>query len=84
MVFNLLFYSYNVPKFNYHILQYLSNRILSESMTHQITDKVLALAGAAGSLVASIFLSPPKYVWGVSGLVIAATSLGLFLQNRWV
>jgi hypothetical protein len=80
----LLFYSYNVPKFNYRILQYLSNRILSESMTHQITDKILALAGAAGSLVASIFLSPPKYVWGVSGLVIAATSLGLFLQNRWV
>jgi hypothetical protein len=53
-------------------------------MAHQIADKILGLVGAAGSLVASVFLSPPKYVWGVSGLVIAATSLGLILQNRWV
>ncbi len=48
-------------------------------MAHHITDKILGLAGAAGSLIASIFLSPPKYVWGVSGLVIAATSFGLYL-----
>lgn len=53
-------------------------------MAHQISDKILALAGTAGSLVASIFLSPPKYVWGLSGLVVATASFGVFLKNRWV
>jgi len=53
-------------------------------MAQHISDKILGLAGAAGSLVASIFLSPPKFVWGLSGLVVATTSLGIFLKNRWV
>lgn len=53
-------------------------------MASKITDTVLAAITAAGSLVASIFLSPPKYVWGISGLVIASAALGLILKSRWI
>ncbi len=53
-------------------------------MADKISTKLLGAIGAAGSLVASIFLSPPKYVWGVSGLVIAAASLGVLLKQHWV
>lgn len=53
-------------------------------MADQIANKVLGAITAAGSLVASIFLSPPRYVWGISGLVIAASSLGLILKHNWV
>jgi hypothetical protein len=53
-------------------------------MASRIADSVLAGITAAGSLIASIFLSPPKFVWGACGLVIAASAVGLFLRNRWV
>lgn len=53
-------------------------------MADKLTNKVLSGIAAAGSLVASIFLSPPKYVWGVSGLVIAASAFGLILKHHWV
>lgn len=53
-------------------------------MADKISGKVLGALGTIGSLVASIFLSPPKYVWGVSGLVIAAASLGVLLRQQWV
>jgi hypothetical protein len=53
-------------------------------MAHQISSKVLGAIGTVGSLVASIFLSPPQYVWGISGLVVAAASLGLVLRQQWV
>jgi len=53
-------------------------------MASKVADKILGGLTAVGSLVASIFLSPPKYVWGISGLVIAATSLGIILKNHWV
>ena len=53
-------------------------------MASKITDMVLAGITAVGSLIASIFLSPPKYVWGVSGLVIASAAFGLILKSRWV
>jgi hypothetical protein len=29
-------------------------------------------------------LAPPKYVWGLSGLVVAAASLGVVLKHHWV
>jgi hypothetical protein len=45
---------------------------------------MLAIYGFAGSLISTIFLSPPKYVWGVSGLVISLASLALFMKNRWI
>lgn len=53
-------------------------------MAEKLSEKVLSGIVAAGSFVASIFLSPPKYVWGVSGLVVAATGLGLILKHHWV
>jgi len=53
-------------------------------MADKLTDKVLSGIVAAGTLVASVFLTPPKYVWGVSGLVIAASGLGLILKHHWV
>ena len=53
-------------------------------MADKIADKILGGITAAGSLVASIFLSPPKYVWGISGLVVAASSLGMIIKNHWV
>jgi regulator of protease activity HflC (stomatin/prohibitin superfamily) len=53
-------------------------------MADKIANKILGGITAAGSLVASIFLSPPKYVWGISGLVVAASSLGLIIKNHWV
>jgi hypothetical protein len=53
-------------------------------MASRIADSVLAGITAAGSLIASIFLSPPKFVWGACGLVIAACGVGLFLRNRWI
>lgn len=49
-----------------------------------LSDKMLAVYGFAGSLLSSIFLSPPRYVWGISGLIIVSASFGLFLKNRWV
>ena len=53
-------------------------------MASRISDLILAAIGTAGSLVASVFLSPPKFVWGISGLIIAAAGFGLILRNRWV
>lgn len=53
-------------------------------MADKISTKLLSAIGAVGSLVASIFLSPPKYVWGSSGLVVAAASLGVILKQHWV
>jgi hypothetical protein len=53
-------------------------------MASKITDSILAGISAIGGLVASIFLSPPKYVWGISGLIMAAAGLGLIMKNRWV
>lgn len=44
----------------------------------------MALYGFAGSVLSTIFLSPPRYVWGVSGLLIAGASFGLLLRNRWI
>ena len=49
-----------------------------------LSDKFLALYGFAGSLVSTIFLSPPRYVWGICGLFIAGGSLGLYMKNRFV
>lgn len=49
-----------------------------------ISDKFLAVYGFAGSLVSTVFLSPPKYVWGLCGLVVAGASFGLFLSQRFV
>lgn len=49
-----------------------------------LSDKFLALYGFAGSLVSTVFLSPPRYVWGICGLFVAAGSFGLFMQRRFV
>jgi hypothetical protein len=49
-----------------------------------ISDKILAVYGFGGSLVSTIFLSPPRYVWGITGLFVAGASAGLFMRNRWV
>lgn len=49
-----------------------------------LQDKFLAIYGFAGSLVSTIFLSPPRYVWGIAGLFVAGGSFGLYLQNRFV
>ena len=49
-----------------------------------LSDKFLAIYGLAGSLVSTVFLSPPKYVWGLCGAVVAGASLGLFLSHRFV
>lgn len=49
-----------------------------------LQDKFLAIYGFAGSLVSTIFLSPPRYVWGIAGLFVAGGSFGLFLHNRFV
>jgi len=49
-----------------------------------ISDKFLALYGFAGSLVSTIFLSPPRYIWGVCGLFVAGGSLAIYLQSRFV
>ncbi len=53
-------------------------------MADKISNKVLSGIVAAGSLVASAFLTPPKYVWGVSGLIVAAAGLGLIAKSQWV
>ena len=49
-----------------------------------LSDKFLALYGFAGSLASTIFLSPPKFVWGLCGLVVAGASLGVFLHSRFI
>lgn len=49
-----------------------------------LSDKLLAAYGFAGGLVSTIFLSPPRYVWGIAGLFVTAGSVGLFMKNRWV
>lgn len=49
-----------------------------------LEDKFLALYGFAGSLATTVFLSPPRYVWGIGGLFVALGSAGLFIKNRWV
>ena len=38
----------------------------------------------AGGLLASIFLAPPQFVWGLCGLIIIAACLGLVLKRQWV
>lgn len=53
-------------------------------MADKISQKILSGVVAAGSFVASIFLSPPKFVWGISGLVVAAAAMGLILKQHWV
>lgn len=49
-----------------------------------LQDKFLALYGFAGSLISTVFLSPPRYVWGIAGLLITGGSFGLYLHNRFV
>ena len=49
-----------------------------------LTDKFLAIYGFAGSLASAFFLSPPKFVWGLCGLVVAGASLGVFLNKRFI
>jgi len=49
-----------------------------------LSDKFLAIYGFAGSIISTVFLSPPKYVWGLCGTVIAGASLGLFLSHRFI
>jgi hypothetical protein len=53
-------------------------------MAEKISEKILSGIVAAGTLVASIFLSPPKYVWGLTGLIVAAAGAGLILKQHWV
>jgi hypothetical protein len=49
-----------------------------------LSAKFLAVSGFVGSLLSTIFLSPPRYVWGCCGLVITAASIGLYLRSRFV
>ena len=49
-----------------------------------LSDKFLAIYGFAGSLLSTVFLSPPRYVWGICGLFVAGGSLALFMQRRFV
>ena len=49
-----------------------------------IGDKIDAATSFVGKAFHTVFLSPPKYVWGVAGLAVAAASTAVFLQNRWV
>lgn len=53
-------------------------------MADKISITVLSAVGAAGTLIASVFLSPSKLKWGVSGLVVAAASFGILLKHQWV
>lgn len=49
-----------------------------------LSDKFLAIYGFAGSLLSTIFLSPPRFVWGICGLFVAGGSFGLFMKNRFI
>lgn len=49
-----------------------------------LSDKFLAIYGFAGSLLSTIFLSPPRFVWGICGLFVAGGSLGMLLKNRFI
>ena len=49
-----------------------------------LEDKFLAIYGFAGSLVTTVFLSPPRFVWGIGGLFVTLGSVALFMKNRWV
>lgn len=46
-------------------------------MAAAITKKTLGAIGAAGSLVASLFLSTPRYAYGLTGLLAASGAIGL-------
>lgn len=45
----------------------------------KITDKLLNTIGTSGALVAAFFLSTPRYIYGMTGLVASAAALGLYL-----
>ena len=49
-----------------------------------LSSKFLAIYGFAGSLLSTVFLSPPKFVWGLCGLVVAGSSLAVFLNSRFI
>ena len=49
-----------------------------------IFDKVDAVTGFVSKAFHTVFLSPPRYVWGLAGLAVAAASGAFYVQNRWV
>ena len=53
-------------------------------MADKLSTKVLTAIGAGGTLTAALFLTPQKYVWGVSSLILAAAGLGVLLKSQWV
>jgi len=69
-----------------YILYYLIFlvNLIKRIMADQISTKVLTAIGAGGTLTAALFLTPQKYVWGVSSLILAAAGLGVLLKSQWV
>ena len=49
-----------------------------------ISGKIEAATSFVGKAFTTVFLSPPRYVWGLAGLSISAASLAMYVQNRWV
>ena len=44
----------------------------------------LGAFSTAGALLASVFLAPPQFVWGLCGLVIIAACLAVVMKKQWV
>ena len=50
-----------------------------------ITDSIIEAAKKSVSFTRSIFTEKiPKPVWGVCGLAVAFSALGIYLSRRWV
>lgn len=49
-----------------------------------LAGKWRSVSDLTKNIIDTVFLSPPRYVWGIPGLALLAGSIGLYLKNRWV
>ena len=49
-----------------------------------LSDKMLTLYGFTGGLFASLFLTPRRFMVGITGTYLLAGAFGMFLKSRWV